>query len=142
MGSGIPARQKGKERGEEMHQDFIAGLQAEIQRHLEEPLDLDTLAAKTNYSKYHLNHIFFRETGMTLHQYIRRLRLQRAAIKLAGTNEPICEIALAACYSSQQAFTTAFCKEFHCTPLAYRKKYGGAARCSCLGYPFEGGMAA
>lgn len=50
-----------------------------IEDHLDEPLDLDTMAEKTCCSKYHLHRLFAKSAGMTLHSYVRRRRLTEAA---------------------------------------------------------------
>lgn len=91
-----------------------------IDSHLQENLDLDKLAKEAGYSKYHLERLFTKNYGCTLTKYIREERLKAAAIQLAFTNASIMEIALEACYESQQAFTLAFKRLYQIAPGSYR----------------------
>lgn len=95
-----------------------------INRNLEQKLDLDQIAKIAGYSKFHLNRLFTKETGVTIYQYLQSRRLNLAAQKLAKTKLPISQIALEAGYDSQQAFTLAFKQNYLCTPRQYRSFYG------------------
>ncbi len=92
-----------------------------IEKHLQEGLNLNDIAKHTGYSKYHLNRIFSETVGCTIHKYIQKRRLTKAAEMLAYTDIPIAQIALEAQYESQQAFTLAFRQLYVKTPLLYRK---------------------
>ena len=50
-----------------------------IQQHLDEPLALETLAARACLSPYHFHRVFTGMIGESLQSHIRRLRLERAA---------------------------------------------------------------
>lgn len=93
-----------------------------IEAHLEEDLSLERIAGELHYSGFYLERIFRRETGLTLYQYIRGRRLTLAARALVETDRPVVEIACDARYGSQQAFTLAFSRLYHCTPAVYRKR--------------------
>ena len=93
-----------------------------IEANLDGDLSLKAIAEKTGYSPSYVNRIFAAETGSTVHQYLRGLRLRRAAKALAESEEPIVYIALAAGYGSQQAFTQAFSGWCGTTPRVYRNK--------------------
>ncbi|MCI8514001.1 MAG: GNAT family N-acetyltransferase [Lachnospiraceae bacterium] len=93
-----------------------------VEIHLDEKLDLKTVAEAAHYSKYHLHRMFTKTVGMTLHDYIQRRRLSEAAKYLAFSRKPLLEIALIAGYESQQAFTGVFKAMYKQTPLEYREK--------------------
>lgn len=95
---------------------------AYIESRLDEDLKLDDIAKHAGYSKYHLNRVFAETVGCTIHKYIKRRRLTEAAKRLAYTEESIAEIAFAAGYDSQQAFTPAFRQVYTCTPQVYRQQ--------------------
>lgn len=95
---------------------------AYVESHLNEHLDLETVAKEAHYSKYHLHRMFTAIAGMTLHDYIRRRQLTEAAKLLAFSRKSILEIALTAGYESQQAFTDVFKSMYKKTPLEYREK--------------------
>lgn len=93
-----------------------------IERHVAQPVDLETVANAAGYSKYHLHRIFTRAVGMTVHQYIRRRKLTEAARLLTFSNKPIMDIAITCGYESRQAFTTVFKEMYKKTPGQYRKE--------------------
>ncbi len=92
-----------------------------IEAHLNEKLDLNTVANAVCYSKYHLHRMFTSTVGLTLHDYIQRRQLTEAAKLLVFSEKPIIEIALIAGYESQQAFTTIFKSMYKQTPMTYRQ---------------------
>ena len=93
-----------------------------IEAHLEDKLDLDSLAREAGYSKYHLHRMFTGIVGITIHSYVQRRRLTEAARFLIFTDKPIMEIALFAGYETQQSFSVAFKALFDCSPQILRKK--------------------
>ncbi len=50
-----------------------------IEEHLDNKLDLETLATASHYSKYHLHRKFTDTVGMTIHDYVSRRQLTEAA---------------------------------------------------------------
>jgi len=112
------------ERGETMDGHKIENISAAIsyiEAHLNEKLDLGTVASAVGYSKYHLHRMFTNTVGLTLHDYIQRRQLTEAAKLLVFSEKPIIEIALIAGYESQQAFTTIFKSMYKQTPMEYRQ---------------------
>ncbi|AYC18589.1 Right origin-binding protein [Dickeya dianthicola] len=100
---------------------FTADLIGWIENHLESPLMINDVTAKSGYSKWHLQRIFKKETGVSLGSYIRSRRLSKAAIELKLTNQTIQDVALRYCFDSQQSFTRTFKKHFGMSPGHYRK---------------------
>lgn len=93
-----------------------------IDADLGEMLNLDSIAVKTGYSKYHLSRMFTAVVGLSLRHYIRRRRLTEAAQRLVFTDRPIAELAFEAGYETQQSFTKGFRELYKCSPQAYRKR--------------------
>lgn len=60
--------------------------------------------------------------GMTPHQYLSFVRMQKAGHFLATTQKPLNTIAESVGYTSEAAFSTAFKKHFGIRPGEYRKK--------------------
>jgi AraC family transcriptional regulator len=50
-----------------------------IERHLEERLTLERLAAVANFSPFHFHRVFTACVGESLYRFIHRLRLEKAA---------------------------------------------------------------
>lgn len=100
---------------------IIRELLSWLERHLDQPLSLDNVAAKAGYSKWHLQRMFKEVTGHAIGAYIRTRRLSKSAVALRLTARPILDIALQYCFDSQQTFTRAFKKQFSVTPALYRR---------------------
>jgi len=99
---------------------------AHIWENLDADLDFAKLADVACFSPYHFHRIYRTITGETVDQTVRRLRLHRAAGRLAGRNgdsgvEPIREIAAEAGYSSVEAFSRAFSRAYGRPPSDYRE---------------------
>lgn len=92
-----------------------------IDQHLGEPLDLSGLAQVACFSPYHFHRLFAAWMGETLGDYLRRRRLEVAALKLAHQPErPVLDIALTVGFGSSEAFARAFKLRFGQSPSAWR----------------------
>ncbi|MGV8949036.1 MAG: AraC family transcriptional regulator [Candidatus Paracaedibacter sp.] len=94
-----------------------------IGRHLDDELTLDQLSSISCFSKYHFHRLFTAYTGLSLQQYIRWLRLKRAAHQLMiYKDSTIIEIALNAGFETHESFTRAFKKICGLNPSDFRFK--------------------
>jgi AraC family transcriptional regulator len=109
-----------------LHQ--VTGLLLEVQHHLDHDLSLESLARQYGYSPFHFHRFFSRTVGETPKQHIDRLRLERAAYKLAITRETVLHIALSVGFKNHETFSRAFKRTFHYTPRDYRRACGMAQR--------------
>lgn len=91
-----------------------------VRRHLDAAPSLHTMAARAGWSPFHLHRAFHRVVGETPKQYVLRLRLERAAVRLATTRRPLAALAAAEGFGSHEVFTRAFRRRFGCTPVRYR----------------------
>jgi AraC family transcriptional regulator len=91
-----------------------------IQQHLDEELDLETLAGVACFSSFHFHRIFRGMVGESVAEHIRRLRLERAAQRLKSTERPVTDIAFEAGYEAHEAFTRAFRARFGNSPSEFR----------------------
>lgn len=92
-----------------------------IGKHIDEPLTLTELSEIACFSKYHFHRLFTVYTGLSLQQYIRWLRLKRAAHQLiVHKQKTILEIAIQAGFESHEAFTRAFKQIVGVTPSEFR----------------------
>ncbi|MBW7981413.1 helix-turn-helix domain-containing protein [Enterobacillus tribolii] len=91
-----------------------------IEKNLDKPMTVDSVAAKAGYSKWHLQRMFKEITGQNIISYIRARKLNECALTLRLTKMPIIEVATLYHFDSQQAFNRAFKKQFHQAPAAYR----------------------
>src|SRR5262245_31846700 len=88
--------------------------------HLDEELDLETLADVACFSPYHFHRIYRGLLGETVNETVRRLRLHRAALDLLDRELSIERTARRAGYASQAAFTRAFREEYGQPPARFR----------------------
>jgi AraC family transcriptional regulator len=91
-------------------------------------LSLAEIAREACLSPFHFHRSFRTCFGETPHQFVIRLRLDRAADRLRRTNAPVTDVALAAGFESPAHFSRAFKGRFNCSPQAYRRQFGFAAR--------------
>ena len=92
-----------------------------IDQHLDTPLELATLAEAAHFSAFHFHRVFAAWMGETLGDYVRRRRLEVAAVHLAGNPAvSVLQVALAVGFGSGEAFARAFKLRFGCTPSAWR----------------------
>jgi AraC family transcriptional regulator len=80
-----------------------------ISDHLSEPLDLKSLARLAHFSPFHFHRIVRSLVGEPPHNFIRRLRLERAVSQMRyGPKTTLTEIALACGFASSSDFSCAF----------------------------------
>ena len=90
-----------------------------LRQHLAEPLRLEAIARKVGCSPFYLSRTFSQETGMTIPQYLRKIRMERAAELLRGGGHNVTEAAVEVGYSSLSHFSQAFCQTMGCCPALY-----------------------
>ena len=90
--------------------------------HLDDALDLATLADVACLSPYHFHRIYHSMQGETVTETVRRLRLHRAAVELITGELPVHRIARRAGYGSQEAFTRAFKTAYGVPPAAIARR--------------------
>lgn len=95
-----------------------------ISLHLEDKLSLEQLAQQVGYTEYYLSKKFKREVGLTPNEYIRKARLERAALLLRTTQKDVQEISEQLQFCSQSYFADHFHRLFHVTPREYRQLKG------------------
>ncbi|MFC1771415.1 GyrI-like domain-containing protein [Candidatus Margulisiibacteriota bacterium] len=93
-----------------------------IQKHLTEKLSIDELANIACFSTFHFHRIFTAFVGEPLYQFIRRLRLEKAASEVSHSTYSVTEIAFNAGYETPAAFTKAFKQYFNVPPESFRKR--------------------
>ncbi|WP_052378777.1 AraC family transcriptional regulator [Polycyclovorans algicola] len=93
-----------------------------IDAHLDEPLKLETLAAKAGVSRSHFVRRFRRLTGLTPHRYLTQRRIERARKLLRTTQQHLVDIALEVGFGNQSHFTQVFHSITGMTPSQFRRQ--------------------
>lgn len=94
-----------------------------IRAQFREPLTLVGIAAAVGVHPVHLSAIFHETYGCTVGEYTRSLRVEFACGQLAGSDDPIIKIALAAGFYDQSHFSRTFKLHTGVTPAAYRSMF-------------------
>ncbi len=94
-----------------------------IGKNLDEEFSLEKLCEIACFSKYHFHRLFTAYTGLSLNNYIKWMRLKRAAHQLIVNREDtIINIALDAGFESHESFSRAFKQVCGQSPSAFRRK--------------------
>jgi AraC-like DNA-binding protein len=93
-----------------------------LKQDLAEPPSLEVLGKKIGCSHFYLSRIFSAQTGQTITQYLRQLRMDKAAELLRAGEHNVTEVALEVGYSSLSHFSAAFHETFGCCPGLYPMK--------------------
>jgi len=104
--------------------DYAARIQDAVdwlERHQSEDVTPAQLARVACFSPYHFHRIFRGVRGESVMQCLRRLRLERAALRLRRTDDDVTEVALDAGFGSHEGFTRAFKDHFGEPPSSWRK---------------------
>lgn len=83
---------------------------------------LEQMANYVGYSEYYCSSKFHEFTGITFKKYILKRKLTLAANTLLKTDNRILDIALEYGFSSNEAFSRAFLKEYGYSPKDFRIK--------------------
>jgi len=88
-------------------------------RDLANPPTLEMLGQEVGCSPFYLSRIFSREVGLTIPQFLRNARMERAAELLRTGRYNVTEAATEVGYSSLSHFSKAFCETIGCCPVLY-----------------------
>lgn len=89
--------------------------------HYTENISLDSVAKNLLISKSCVSHIFSTKLNIGFRDYINSLRLRHALPLLKQDNLSVTEIAYLSGFESIRTFNRAFQKNFHITPLQFKK---------------------
>lgn len=101
--------------------DGVGAIINYINAHYDSELTIGDLTRISNMSESTLNRKFFSFAKTTPMQYLRQVRLDRAASLLLLTSKPITEIAFMTGFSSLSSFNRLFLAHYKTSPSAWRK---------------------
>jgi len=96
--------------------DRVIGI---LRNDLIHPPGLEEIGRAVGCSPFYLSRIFSKEMGMTIPQFLRQTRMERAAELLRSGKYNVTEAALEVGYNSLSHFSTAFHATFGCCPGLY-----------------------
>lgn len=92
-----------------------------ISQKYHEPITLQEVADRSNYSIYHFTRIFKKITGMTFNDYLTYYRVQKSIELLLETDKPITEIVYLSGFNSIQTYNRVFKELKQMSPREFRK---------------------
>ena len=96
-----------------------------IRAHYDQPISLATLAACVGRNAAYTATLFHRQTGTTIHRYITRVRMRRAAV-LLRQSEKVEVVMLQVGYRGKKNFYRQFEMAFGVTPGRYKANHARA----------------
>jgi AraC family transcriptional regulator len=102
--------------------DYVARVNRAIDhvtRNLAQPLKLDEVAKVAAFSPFHFHRIFRAMVGETLHDFVKRTRLERALYLRSHSRQSLTEIALAVGFNSSSDFARSFKAHFGVSARAF-----------------------
>lgn len=122
IGCFSPASEKNEffcSRQKRLAADRIESAKTWLEAHYDEPLSLSELAAHVGCSTHYLSRTFSEATGKTISQFLRGLRIEKAARLISSGRFNVSEAAIEVGYQSLSHFSKAFLKEKGCLPSRY-----------------------
>ncbi|MBV9128325.1 MAG: helix-turn-helix transcriptional regulator, partial [Verrucomicrobia bacterium] len=107
------------ERQKRLGRERVERVRALLERDLENPPTLEQLAREAGCGVFHLSRSFSQQLGLTIPQYLRQVRMARAAQLLREGRHNVTETAVAVGYSSLSHFSKAFWETHGCCPGLY-----------------------
>jgi AraC family transcriptional regulator len=107
------------QRQNRLSQDRVDRVIAILKKDLAEPPTLEVLGKQVGCSSFYLSRIFSQQMGKTISQYLRQLRMDKAAELLRAGKLNVTQVAMEVGYSSSSHFSVAFHETFGCCPGLY-----------------------
>jgi AraC-like DNA-binding protein/ligand-binding sensor protein len=98
----------------------VASAKEFVQSHVEEPITLAQVVRHVNVSRFYFCKLFKRATGMTLTEYVSRVRVEKAKTLLVDSSLRISEVVYAAGFGSIPRFNSVFKRYVGMPPTEYR----------------------
>ena len=95
---------------------------AYIDKNYQQKIELEDIAQIGGYNVNYTSQFFKRQLGVSFLEYLLRMRLREATVRLANSDDGVAHIASSCGFADIKAFNVAFKKHFHTTPSEYRKQ--------------------
>ena len=113
-----------RQKQEQKHtSNYTESCKTYISRHYREKIYLEEIAEQLGISPSYLSRLFRKDTGISLQDYIVRIRVERAANLLRYSDRSLSDIAHYVNFPSQSYLGKMFLREMHMTPKEYRDRY-------------------
>jgi len=100
--------------------DAVANAKQFVQAHVDEPITLTQVVQHVHVSRFYFCKLFKKATGMTLTDYISRVRIEKAKTLLSDPSRRISEVVFASGFGSIPRFNSVFKRQVGMPPTEYR----------------------
>jgi AraC-like DNA-binding protein/ligand-binding sensor protein len=104
----------------EVEPEAVASAKEFVQSHAEEPISLEQVVQHVNVSRFYFCKLFKKATGMTLTEYVSRVRVEKAKALLVDPSLRVSEVVYAAGFGSIPRFNSVFKRYVGMPPTEYR----------------------
>lgn len=94
-----------------------------IKNNYNQPLTNKMLSSMSGYHEYHLNRLFMKQVGMSVHKYVLNIRINEAKRLLLTTDDSLAAIAEKVGFNSNTHFSTYFKQVIGTSPLEFQKQF-------------------
>ncbi len=108
--------------GQRRHDSVVAGAEAIMRKHLDEPLSCDVIARRAGLSLRQIERRFKQQVGCSVLQRYRFIRMTKAHQLLQQTDLSVTQVALACGFSSPEYFCRLYRAMFDCSPSKDRRQ--------------------
>lgn len=99
-----------------------------IKSNVHNPISAESVAAQFGYSPYYFTKKFYREMGIRITDYIKRVRVEYAKVELLASKKSIQEISDSLQFSTRSYFGKVFSDIVGVSPAVYREQNGIRSR--------------
>jgi AraC-like DNA-binding protein len=117
----LPQKELFCERQKRISRERVAEASRILREQYSSPPKLNDLAVQVGCNAFYLSRIFSEEMGISIPQYLRQIRIERAAQLLRSGEFNVTEAALEVGYNSLSHFSKAFTEVVGCSPGSYPK---------------------
>jgi AraC family transcriptional regulator len=110
-------------RGTDRRPPWLLRAQEVLQTRFAAPPSLTELAQEVGVHPVHLARTFRTQCGCSVGEYLRQLRVEDACRRLAASDTPLVEVALAAGFADQSHFSRTFQRLRGLTPAEFRRRH-------------------
>lgn len=113
---------KGPSKEDQEHQETIRQLIGYMEENYREKISLEDLAQFSRYNRTYVSTLFKNTIGINFHEYLTRIRFQKALLELSSTSKSLTEIAIGNGFPDLRSFNARFRETLHRTPAQYRSQ--------------------
>jgi AraC-like DNA-binding protein len=92
-----------------------------IEEHFSDPITIEDIVSHSQVSRRHFFRLFEQAIGVAPMEYLKKLRLQKAASMLLTTNVSVTQVAFACGFNDSNYFSSLYHKEFGVSPSQFKK---------------------